>query len=93
MSEFQTIVTQGNEVSYEPWTDGHAVGFKVTHIPTNTVEYIYLNPSGNDDNSDSPNVFIYQGTEGHPDKDHPYHYYSVLEEVTAAKQGGWEVEA
>lgn len=80
-----TITTQGNEVTYEPWTDGYAVGFKVTHTPTGTVEYIYLNPSNNEDNSDVPNVFIYQGTEGDPAFDSAFHHYTVLEDV----KGGW----
>ena len=85
-----TNITQGDEVIYEPWTDGHAVGFKVTHEPTNYVEYIYINPSDNDDNSDSPNVFIYQGLQGDPSLDEPVHHYTVLEEVTSVGKGGWQ---
>ena len=81
-----TITTQGNEVTYEPWTDGYAVGFKVTHLPTETVEYIYLNPSNNEGNEDVPNVFIYQGPNGRADMDIPHVHFTVLDDV----KGGWD---
>lgn len=80
------IITQGDEVTYTPWTDGYAVGFKVEHKATNTVEYIYLNPSNNEGNEDVPNVFIYQGPQGDPSQDQPIHHYTVLEDV----EGGWK---
>lgn len=85
----EPILTQGEEVIYEPWTNGYAIGFRVTHMPTNTVEYIYINPSDNDDNQDSPNVFIYQGLQGDPSMDGPVHHYTVLEEVTSSGKGAW----
>lgn len=59
-------------VTYIPWTDGHAVGFKVLHDTEGPekrpVEFIYLNPSGDSDD-DVPTVFVYHGTEGDPCQD------------------------
>lgn len=54
----------GSVCTYEPWSDGHAVGFKCTC--NGTVTYIYLNPSGG---GDSPDVFVYMGDEGDPGQD------------------------
>ena len=62
--------TQGRTVIYRPWTDGYAVGFKVTR-EDGKVEYIYFNPSNNDDGSDDPNVFVYTGEHGDPSQDTP----------------------
>lgn len=60
--------TQGRKVTYEPWTDGYAIGFKVTR-DDGKVDYIYLVPSNNEDGSDEPNVFIYSGHHGDPAHD------------------------
>lgn len=56
----------GSVCTYEPWSDGHAVGFKITC--NGKVSYIYLNPSSG---GDSPDVFVYTGTEGDPSQDSP----------------------
>ena len=41
---FNPVVTaEGHR--FAPWTDGHAVGFKVTQAGTGRVRYVYLNPS------------------------------------------------
>lgn len=45
------------KVTYEPWTDGRAVGFRVTH-DDGRVEYVYLNPSGGSDDGVG-SVFLY----------------------------------
>ena len=57
--------------TYEPWTDGYAVGFKVS-LADGTVQYIYLNPSIEEEN-DAPNVFLYQGPDGNPMADSVHH--------------------
>lgn len=54
--------------TYEPWSDGVAVGFKVTRAANGLVEYVYLNPSG-EDSDGQPNVFFYQGNKGDPGED------------------------
>lgn len=56
-------------VIYEQWTDGHAVGFKITH-PSGQVGYVYLNPSTNDDPAEA-DVFLYSGPAGTPESDEP----------------------
>jgi hypothetical protein len=65
------IRDETNGSVFEPWTNGYAVGFKVTH-ESGGVEYVYLNPSsgsieGYED--EAPTVFLYQGTEGDPGQD------------------------
>jgi hypothetical protein len=63
--------TNDRKVTYHAWTDGHAIGYKVTR-DDGKVEYVYLNPSGNDDGSDDPNVFVYSGEHGDPSRDSPH---------------------
>ena len=60
-------------ILYTPWTDGHAVGFRVT-FPTGEDRYIYLNPSGDSDGG-TPDVFLYMGHDGVSDK--AVHYYDT----------------
>ena len=62
----QHVATQ-NSAPIEPWTDGHAVGFKYTD-PKGEARYLYLNPSGG---GDSPDVFVYDGESGDPGQDSP----------------------
>lgn len=64
------------QVTYYPWTDGWAVGFRAVH-DDGRVEYIYLNPSGESDDG-VPNVFLYQGTEGDVRQDPAYHHYDLF---------------
>lgn len=55
--------------AYEPWSNGWAIGFKVTH-PDGRVEFVYLNPSTLEDpEHETPNVFLYHGTTGDPSDD------------------------
>lgn len=64
-----TTVDGGSEITYTPWTDGHAVGFKVTQ-PNGDESYVYLNPSQTDGGPDStPDVFVIQGVTGESDQD------------------------
>lgn len=64
------------EGTYVPWTDGHAVGYRVTDDDGRD-EFIYLNPSS-DDSDGEPNVFVYRGPHGDPSQDQPLHFYRVL---------------
>lgn len=57
-------ISTSDGVTYEPWSDGYAVGFKATH-PDGRVEYIYLNPSDVEPD-ETPTVWVYQGTTGVP---------------------------
>lgn len=54
-----TITDESSGVTYQPWTDGHAVGFRATH-PDGRVEYLLLNPTSDSDNGE-PNIFLYHG--------------------------------
>ena len=78
------IVTDINEdgspaFSFEPWTDGHAIGFKVTRHEDDKVGYVYLNPSQDtwSDGQFNPDVFVYSGTHGEPAFDMPHHFYNI----------------
>lgn len=66
-----TFTDTGSGTTYEPWTDGHAVGFRCTR--NGQTHYIYLNPS---ESEGSPDVFLYQGTHGNPAADYPEHFYA-----------------
>jgi len=55
------------EITYTPWTDGYAVGFKYQKA-TGETGYIYLNPSS-EDSEGEPNVFLYHGPSGNPCND------------------------
>lgn len=49
-------------VTFTPWTDGTAVGFRVTRAQDERVEYVILNPSSGQDGADSDgrgDVFVY----------------------------------
>lgn len=78
MSNFDFKVND-EHVTYKPWTDGHAVGFRCEYDDGH-VEYIYLNPSVNEGGEDSPNVFLYKGPSGDPGLDSPSHHYTPLQE-------------
>lgn len=68
------------DVTYTPWTDGHAVGFKVSY-PDRPDSYVYLNPTMNDDNAPDeetfPVVFVYTGPAGKPWADSPEDFHTV----------------
>jgi hypothetical protein len=73
----QTITTEEGFV-YEPWSDGWAVGYKVTSR-SGRVRYLYLNPSGASDDGCAV-VFVYanDGTDPLPFADHPLHHYTLM---------------
>jgi hypothetical protein len=60
----------GQRVTYEQWSDGMMVGYRVTR-EDGAVEFIYFNPSDNYDGFDDPNVFVYIGPYGDPAMDFP----------------------
>lgn len=66
-------------ITFEPWTDGHAVGFKVTRHADNAVGYVYLNPSQDtfSDGALHPDVFVYMGAHGDPAEDGALHFYDI----------------
>jgi hypothetical protein len=47
--------------TWEPWSDGWAVGFKATY--RGEVRYVVLNPSSH---PETPNVFLYEGSGDNP---------------------------
>lgn len=55
-----STITSDEGATFEPWTDGHAIGFKVT-APGKPDRWVILNPSGGQDtgNIDHTNVFLY----------------------------------
>jgi hypothetical protein len=71
----QPIVT-ADGVTYQPWTNGDAVGFKATH-PDGRVEYVYLNPSRDTDDG-QPTVFVHWGTTGSTEQDRPLVHVEVF---------------
>jgi hypothetical protein len=66
-------------VTYHAWTDGHAVGFRCVFRDGRPDEYIYLNPSIDEAEEDSPDCFLYMGPQGDPDLDVPQHFYIIGE--------------
>lgn len=56
-------VTSVEGVTFTPWTDGWAVGFRVTRELDDKVEYVLLNPSsshsGDGDMEGRGDVFLY----------------------------------
>jgi hypothetical protein len=73
-SEPSIVTPEG--VTYTPWSDGYAVGFRCER-EDGRVEYIYLNPSSETDDGQA-NVFVYQGEHGDPARDAVAHHYDVL---------------
>lgn len=69
------IVTAG--ATWEPWTDGYGVGFKVTRND-GRVRYVYLNPS-QEDEGDVPTVFLYEDGHGDPNDGETVCYLTPFE--------------
>lgn len=64
--------------SYTPFLADGMAGLRCTR-PGSPTQYIYFNPSDHTD-GDVPNVFVYQGTDGHPFSDGPLHHYVIWPE-------------
>jgi hypothetical protein len=69
----RTVLDDGTV--YTPFLTEGMPGLKCRR-PGSPTQYIYLNPSDHTD-ADVPNVFVYQGTEGHPSTDTPIHHYVI----------------
>lgn len=79
----EPIVTEEG-ATFTPWTDGHALGYKVT-APGKPDRWIFLNPSTGDDSGlvDGTNAFVY--IEAAEDThENPYRYYYVWADEVAA---------
>ena len=63
------VVDEFGGVTYTPWTNGYAIGFKVTHR-NGDISYVYFNPSVTD-GSCQPDVFVYTGSHGDATLDDP----------------------
>lgn len=83
-------VTDRNGTEYIPFTDGWAVGFKVVP-PDGVVQWIYLNPSSEEDDEQledgswrlgTSNVFVYHDEDDGSDK--PHYCGAVIHLVTHA---------
>lgn len=74
------------QCKYEPWTNGFAVGFKVTRLD-GAVQYVYLNPS-TEEPGQQPDVFVYKGTDGDPGmgEDQPECYVNVWDDFEGFDQ-------
>lgn len=80
---FQPVVSPG--CIWRPWSDGFAVGFEVTHVPTGQVRYLYLNPSTEgDEDPDGAlgTTFLYWGGDGDSSRDAALTYVDVHDDVT-----------
>ncbi len=83
-------VTSEEGVTVTPWTNGWAVGFRITREQDDRVEYVVLNPSGGHNRPDwdgRGDVFVYQAggydvdTLGPIDGGVPVVYVDVFEPV------------
>lgn len=82
--DFKVDTVEG--VTFTPWTDGWAIGFKVEAkgMPT---RYLYLNPSsdtGLDDQYET-NAFIYLGPSGRQDDDGPCCHINIWDRPSDSK--------
>lgn len=71
------IVTEEG-ATFTPWTDGRAVGYKIT-AEGKLDMYIYLNPSSETDTGEieDSDVFVYRGDTGYADLDEPQCFVNV----------------
>lgn len=63
-----TTVTNMDGITWEPWTDGESIGFRVIEVDTGRVEIVKLTPTGshdiNPDNGATADVFLYHDATG-----------------------------
>lgn len=78
MSKWKAV-KDAHGTTYEPWTDGWAVGFRVKR-EGKPDRFMYLNPSGDSDDGVS-NVFLYEGVGGNPSEDEALLYVDVRGEA------------
>lgn len=77
-----------DRVTYVPWSDGYAIGYRC--LREGEDYYVYLNPSGVTDDG-VPNVFLYIGQSGNPVGDEPL-IHAVVPQRVAARCGEVTVE-
>lgn len=79
----EAITTDSGNVTFEAWTNGFAVGFRVTNKVTDKVRYLYLNPSPDDGTvkgGDDGTIFVYEGDKGDPGEDSTVCYIDTMED-------------
>jgi hypothetical protein len=65
------------KAKYTPFIDHLLVGYRVDY-PDGTFTHLYFNPSDvEDDESDIPNVFVYEGPHREPEDDTPLCYFDL----------------
>jgi hypothetical protein len=69
---------------YTPFFAEGVAGLRCTR-PGSPTQYIYFNPSDHTD-GDVPNVFVYQGIDGHPFSDTPIHHYVIWPDADRSAQ-------
>jgi hypothetical protein len=75
--EQRTALSDGTV--YTPFLADGMPGLECTR-PGSATQCIYMNPSDHSDDGDTPNVFVYQGSEGDPSVDTPIHHYTIWQE-------------
>jgi hypothetical protein len=76
--EKASVIRTPEGVTFTPWSDGYAVGFRVTAegMPT---RYVYLNPSSATDTEDihDSDVFVYRDETGDSTMGQPECYVNI----------------
>lgn len=81
MAAGETIRDDSSGVAYLPFVSDEcgSVGYRCRFDDGRPDEYVYIVPSSETDDG-TPNVFLYQGTNGDPSVDQPWHHYNMGEE-------------
>lgn len=86
---FRPVASESGHVTWTPWTDGFAVGFRVTDQRTGATRYLYLNPSTSGDvdpGGDLGTTFLYEDETGDPADGRTLCYVDVLAPAEAEEQ-------
>lgn len=81
--DWTPVTSEGGRVTFTPWTDGFAVGFRVENRDTGKVRYVYLNPStddGTERQGDAGTVFLYLDATGGPESGETVCYLDTLDD-------------
>ncbi len=76
------MVAYAEGITYLPWTNGEVIGYRCV-TDKGDVSYVYLNPSQHEP-GESPNVFVYTGKTGDPEKDSPVTFVDIKEKTNDA---------
>ncbi len=75
--------TNGDGITFEPFIEGHTLGYRITEVATGKVEYILLNPTEhhefNPDNDATADTFVY-----HVDGDGEQEYQAAPDDGTTS---------